>query len=135
MGKRQKKTATSWVVFLRAGVLTMGIYLLGILLTALMLVKNVMPETAGFPLVAVFAFLAVLSGGVLAARGSAWGTMPAALLNTAVFMAVLLLVGMACWQEGVGLTGSGSILLLCALAGGMVAGLVGGRRGRRRKRK
>ena len=109
------------------------VYLAAILLLALLVVKGAVPERAAFPAVAVLCLLGTLSGGVVTARRTPWGPLSAALLNTALFAAVLLVVGLACWPDGIG--SRGVILLLCALGGGLAAGLLGGRRGRRRKRK
>ena len=78
--------------------------------------------------------LSAMSGGLLTARQSPWGTLPSALLNTLVFAGILIAAGAICWQ-GITWYGHGSILLLCALAGGVVAGILGGRRSHRRKRK
>ena len=135
MGKRQKKELVVWAVFLRGSLLSFGVYLTGVLLLSLLAVKGVVPESAVFPIVAAVCALGTLAGGVMAARGTSWGTVPAALLNTVIFAAVLLAVGMACWPDGISWAGRGGILLICALAGGIVAGLAGGRRARRRKRK
>ena len=135
MGKRQKKTEAVWTVFLKGNALALGVYLVGILLAALLLVKGVLPESAAFPVIGALCVLAALGGGVVVARGTTWGTLPAALLNTVIFAALLALVGMACWPEGISWGGRGGVLLLCALAGGVVAGLVGRRRGQRKKRK
>ena len=70
----------------------------------------------------------------MAARRSPWGTLPAALACAALFAAVLAAVGTAFWQ-GITWTGRGGVLLLCVLGGGVLSGLLGGRRGKRRKRK
>ena len=91
-------------------------------------------ESGAFPVTAVLCFLSAMSGGLLTARQSPWGTLPSALLNTLVFAGILIAAGAICWQ-GITWYGHGSILLLCALAGGVVAGILGGRRSHRRKRK
>ena len=133
MAKGKKKRTATGVVLLQGTAAAVGVYLAGVLLLALLVVKGVVPERAAFPAVAVICLLGALSGGGVAARGTPWGPLPAALLNTALFAAVLLVVGLACWPDGVG--GRGVVLLLCALGGGLAAGVLGGRRGRRRKRK
>ncbi|MDY5613570.1 hypothetical protein [Dysosmobacter sp.] len=133
MAKGKKKRTATGVVLLQGTAAAVGVYLAGVLLLALLVVKGVVPERAAFPAVAVLCLLGALSGGGVAARGTPWGPLPAALLNTALFAAVLLVVGLACWPDGVG--GRGVVLLLCALGGGLAAGVLGGRRGRRRKRK
>lgn len=133
MAKGKKRRTAAGVVLLQGAAVSVIVYLAGILLLALLVVKGAVPERAAFPAVAVLCLLGTLSGGVVTARRTPWGPLSAALLNTALFAAVLLVVGLACWPDGIG--SSGVILLLCALGGGLAAGLLGGRRGRRRKRK
>ena len=133
MAKGKKRRTAAGVVLLQGAAVSVIVYLAGILLLALLGVKGAVPERAAFPAVAVLCLLGTLSGGVVTARRTPWGPLSAALLNTALFAAVLLVVGLACWPDGIG--SRGVILLLCALGGGLAAGLLGGRRGRRRKRK
>ena len=133
MAKGKKRRTAAGVVLLQGTAVSVIVYLAGILLLALLVVKGAVPERAAFPAVAVLCLLGTLSGGVVTARRTPWGPLSAALLNTALFAAVLLVVGLACWPDGIG--SRGVILLLCALGGGLAAGLLSGRRGRRRKRK
>ena len=133
MAKGKKRRTAAGVVLLQGAAVSVIVYLAGILLLALLVVKGAVPERVAFPAVAVLCRLGALSGGVVTARRTPWGPLPAALLNTALFAAVLLVAGLACWPDGIG--SRGVILLLCALGGGLTAGLLGGRRGRRRKRK
>ena len=133
MAKGKKRRTAAGVVLLQGAAVSVILYLAGILLLALLVVKGAVPERAAFPAVAVLCLLGTLSGGVVTARRTPWGPLSAALLNTALFAAVLLVVGLACWPDGIG--SRGVILLLCALGGGLAAGLLSGRRGRRRKRK
>ena len=133
MAKGKKRRTAAGVVLLQGAAVSVIVYLAGILLLALLVVKGAVPERAAFPAVAVLCLLGTLSGGVVTARRTPWGPLSAALLNTALFAAVLLVMGLACWPDGIG--SRGVILLLCALGGGLAAGLLGGRRGRRRKRK
>ena len=133
MAKGKKRRTAAGVVLLQGAAVSVIVYLAGILLLALLVVKGAVLERAAFPAVAVLCLLGTLSGGVVTARRTPWGPLSAALLNTALFAAVLLVVGLACWPDGIG--SRGVILLLCALGGGLAAGLLSGRRGRRRKRK
>ena len=132
MGK--KKPAPVWAVFLQGSLLALGVYAAGILLLTLLLVKGAVPEGSAFPVLAALCLLASLGGGLAVARRTPLGTLPAALLNTLIFAMVLAAAGMSCWK-GISWIGQGGVLLLCALAGGLLAGLIGGRRKRRRKRK
>lgn len=133
MAKGKKRRTAAGVVLLQGAAVSVIVYLAGILLLALLVVKGAVPERAAFPAVAVLCLLGALSGGGVTARRTPWGPLPAALLNTALFAAVLLVAGLACWHDGIG--SRGVVLLACALGGGLAAGLLGGRRGRRRKRK
>lgn len=133
MGKG-RKPATPWLIFVQGILLALGIYLLEQLLVALLLVRGTLPEQSVFPVVAVTCLLAALAGGISCVRRSAWGRLPSGLLAAGGFAAVLIAVGLLSW-EGITWTGHGGILLLCALAGGLLAGVLGGRQGRRVKRK
>lgn len=130
-----KKQTATWVVFVRGLALSLGVYLLAVVLLALLLVKGVLPENGGRTAVAAAALLASLSGSLIGARGTPWGRLPGAVLSAAAFAAVLITVGYLGWESGVVWTGEGSVILLCVLAGGVLAGVTGGKRGRRLKRK
>ena len=114
------------------GVLTaLVLYLGGTALLALLVVRGNVPEGAAFPVLAVLCGLAALCGGILV--GPVLPPMTGALAVAACFGGVLLAVGAACWR-GIAWMGHGGILLVCALAGGLLARLLSGsRRGRRRK--
>ena len=53
-------------------------------------------------------------------------------LTAAAFLALLVLAGLGFWERITWL-GHGGVLLLCGLAGGLLAGLAGPKRRRRRK--
>ncbi len=133
MGKSRKATAV-WAVFLRGTLLALGVYLAGQLLLALLQVRGVLPEQGGYPATAVVCGLSSLLGGLVCVRRSPWGTLPGGLLTAALFALLLIAGGLLFWH-GITWTGRGGVLLLCALGGGVLSGLLGGRRGRRGKRK
>jgi putative membrane protein (TIGR04086 family) len=133
MGKKPA-TAPVWAVLLRGCALSLAVYLGGLLLLASLLVRGAVPEGAAFPATAALCALGALSGGLAAARRTPWGTLPSALLNSAVFAAVLAGAG-GLWQQSLTWTGRGGVLALCVLGGGAAAGVLGSRRPRRRKRK
>lgn len=134
MGKG-KKRAPSMTVFLKGLLLSLGVYLPGLLLTALLAVKGVLREEGIFPAVAVLCLLAALAGSVLCARQPVWGPLPSAMACAALFAGVLAAVGILSWGDGITWSGHGGILLLCALAGGLLAGILGSGRGQKRRRK
>ncbi len=133
MGKGRKQASPA-IVVLQGTLAALGIYLLFQLLLALLLVKGVLPETSMFPSVAAACVLAAFTGGLVTAGRIPWGTLAGGMLCACGFGAVLVLVGLGFW-EGVTWTGRGGILLLCVLAGGVLAGLLGSKRGRRVKKR
>lgn len=134
MGKG-KKQSPNGLVFLKGLFLSLGIYLLGQLLVTLLVVKGILEEKGMFPAVAVLCLLAALAGGFLCTRRPVWGALPSAMLCAALFAAVLAAVGILCWEEGISWTGQGGILMLCALAGGLLAGLLGSGHRKKKHRK
>lgn len=132
MGKDKRKQA-AWVVFLRGELVALGIYLLGIMLLALLVVKGVLPERGAYPVVAVMCLLTAMMAGLLTVRKSSLGRLGAGILSAVIFEAILLLVGTCVWQETTW-TGRGGVLLLCALCGGVLSAMMGGQKRRKGKR-
>ena len=132
MGKEKKRNA-AWTVFVQGSLVSLWVYLVGLFLTALLLLKGGLPENAMFPAVAALCMAATVCGGLVVGGGSPWGTLPATMLNASIFAGVLILVGTVCWHE-VPWKGRGLAILLCALAGGILAGMLARPKGRRRKR-
>lgn len=129
MAKGRKKLAM-WQGFLAGALLTLGVYLLGLSILTLLLVKGILSEVGSFPMVAALCTLAALSGGLLTVRLTLWRAGGA--LTAALFLSVLLLAGLGFWEE-IAWLGRGGILLLCGLAGGLLAGVAGPGKRRRRK--
>ena len=127
-----KKQTALWLVFVQGILLSLGIYLLLTVLISLLLVKAVLPESWGFPAVAISCVAASFAGAFTCVRRSAWGKLPSALTCACGFALVLAAVGLLCWQRITWL-GQGGVLLLCALFGGVLAGLFGSKRKKRRK--
>ena len=118
MAKGRKKLAV-WQGFLAGGLLSLGVYLLGLLAAALLLVNGVLPEGAQFTVVAALCALAALAGGVLTVRLTRWKA--GGVLTALIFLSALLLAGLGFWEEITWL-GHGGVLLLCGLAGGALSG-------------
>lgn len=136
MAKGKKKAPPPWRTVLEGLGLSLGIYFLGILLVTLLAVRGSLSESGLFPAVAVLCGLSALCGGLRCGRKPFCGALPSALLPPAIFAAVLSAVGILCWDE-VDWAGRGGTLLLCALAGGIAAGLLsaaGGGRGKKKRR-
>ena len=128
MAKGRKKLA-AWQGFLAGGALSLGVYLLGLLFTALLMVKGILPESARFYAVAALCGLAALAGGVLTVRLTR--RQAGGVLAALMFLFVLLLAGLGFWEEVTWL-GHGGILLLCGLAGGALSGIARPKTRRRR---
>lgn len=131
-GKKKQQSAP-WLVFLKGPLLALGIYLMGQLLAALLVVRGALSEESMFPMVGAFCAIASFCGGLLCAHRPAWGTLPSAMLCAVIFALVLAMVGLLVW-DGLTLTGRGGILLLCALGGGTAAGILSGSVGGSRRR-
>ena len=62
MAKGRKKLAV-WQGFLAGGLLSLGVYLLGLMFLALLMVKGTLSEGGSFPMVAALCIVATLAGG------------------------------------------------------------------------
>jgi len=135
MGKRQKSSSV-WVTLLRALAAAVILYVGGTAALALFVVKGILPETAAVPALAILCAAAAMLGGGLCAGKLPWGTLPASLAAAALFAVLLLGVG-AGFLPGVEWSGHGGVLLLCAVGGGLLSGVMGGGRvkGKRRKKR
>lgn len=129
---REMKWIAVWAVVMQGGLIALGTYLAGALLTALLLVRGAVPEEGLLLITAAMCVIAVWLGGSFAGKRTALGRLPTALLTAAMFGAVLLLAGVLFWHS-IAWQGSGGILLVCALLGGCLAGLTV--RPKRRKKK
>lgn len=125
-----RKKLMPWQGFLAGSLVSLGLYLLGLLFLTLLLVKGTVSEGGSFLVVAVLCALSALAGGMLTVRLT--GLRAGGALTAAIFLAVLALLGLGFWEQ-IAWLGHGGILLLCGLAGGLLAGAVGGKKRRRRK--
>ena len=136
MAKGKKKAPSPWLTVLEGLGMSLGIYLAGILAVTLLAVRGSLSEGGLFPAVAAVCGLASLCGGLLCARRPPWGKLPSAVLQAILFAGCLAAVGLLCW-EGLAWNGRGGALVLCALGGGLAAGLLsaaGGGKGRGKRR-
>ncbi len=129
MAKGRKKLAV-WQGFLAGGLLSLGVYLLGLMFLALLMVKGTLSEGGSFPMVAALCIVATLAGGLLTVRLTL--RRAGGVLTAVMFLSVLLLAGLGFWEE-IAWLGQGGVLLLCGLAGGLLAGVAGPKNRRRRK--
>ncbi len=127
-----KRKAPGWAGFPEGAALSLALYIVFQCLLALLTIKGVVPEGAAFRFQAGSGAVAACCGGTLAIRRTDAGTLWAALGSAAIFAVVLVLGGMLVC-DGVVWSRESLILLAAALAGGVLAGLLGSRRGKRRK--
>ena len=133
MGKEKSKRSAGWIVLLQGSMTALWIYLAGTFLAALFLVKGILTEGMMFPVVAVLCTAASLAGGLLVSGKTTMGGFPASILNSLIFSGILVLAGMACWHR-ISWNGNGGILMACAMAGGVLSGVLM-RPGKRRKKR
>ena len=129
-----KHKAPGWAGIPGGAALSLGLYILLQCLLALLTVRDALAPAAALRLQIGSAALAALCGGVLSARGSGMGALPAALAGTASFAALVVLGGLLIC-DGIVWSAHGAALLTAALTGGLAAGLLCSRRGRRRGKK
>ena len=127
--KQRKPKAPPWRSVLQAMAAAAGVYLGGVLLTALLLIRGILPEIWTLTALGLLCLLAGLTAGLLTVGRIGLGPLPAALVGAGLFAGLQALVGL-CWT-GVDWAGEGGGLLACILGGGLLAGLLGGRKPRR----
>ena len=127
-----KKQTALWLALVQGVLLSLGVYLLLSILVSLLLIRAVLPETGGFPAVAVSCVAASFVGAFTCAQRASWRRLPSGLLCACGFVLVLAAVGALCWRQITWL-GHGGVLLLCAIAGGILAGVMGNKRKKRRR--
>lgn len=127
-----KRKAPGWAGFPEGAALSLALYIAFQFLLALFTIKGIVPEGAAFRFQAGSGATAACLGGILAIRHTNVGTLLAAMGSAAIFTVALMLGGMlAC--DGMAWSRESAILLASALAGGILAGLLGGGRGKKRK--
>lgn len=131
MGKEKRRGA--WRSFLAGGITALGLYLAGVFVLAFFLARGLLPESSDFLILSGFGFTAALAGGVTAAKRSLWATMPSAILNTGIFLMILVLIGFTVWPETFW-SGQSMICVAAILVGGLLGGVLGAGRKKRKKR-
>lgn len=131
-GKKRKRLAGPAAAALGTGAALAGYVVLLAGVTAL-LVRGVMPEGSLAVVTGVCCLAAVLMGGTVSAGRSTWRPMSAALSVGAVMAAILVVAGLSA-PEPPNWAGQGGSLVLCALGGGALAGLLASRRAGKKRR-
>ena len=130
MGKG-KKQSDPWKLFAKCVILSLGIYLLGQILLAALLVNGTLKRESAFTVLAALAVLATLAGGSLCVKRFPWGTLPGGIVFALIFGGVITGIGAACWK-GITWSGQGGLLLCWIMAGGLLCGILGGIKGKRK---
>lgn len=131
-GKKRKRLAGPAAAALGTGAALAGYVILLAGVTAA-LVRGVMPEGSLAAVTGVCCLLAALMGGSVSAGRSTWRPMSAAVSVGAVMAALLVLGGLSA-PEPPDWAGQGGALVLCALGGGLLAGLLASRRAKKKRR-
>ena len=132
MANKAKKTGPLWAVPVSGVLLFAAVWLTGALILAGGMALGVVRESGSFPVLAAVTVIAALIGVGYVVRGA--GFVPA-LAAAGGFAVLLAAAGLLIWSE-FGWFGHGGLLLLCAIAGGVCAGLFGngGKRKKSRRR-
>lgn len=130
----RRKSGALWVVIARGVALSVVAWACGAGLLAGVMTAGGVGETAAFPaLLGVTAFAAFV-GALSVTRHTPWGSLVSSMLTASLFASLLLCAGLLTWTR-IAWTGHGGKLLLWALIGGAVAGIVGRPRPKKRARR
>ncbi len=128
MGKK-RKASPAWRTLLEALGLSLGLYAVGILLLSLLLVRGILGEGQMLPIMTAVCGLAPLAGGIYAVRRAPeLGTFTAGALTALCYAGVLAILGLGIWGK-LAIPGAGLWLVLSAIIGGLLGGLMGRRKG------
>lgn len=127
------KKDSLFVGIMRGSIISLLLYLVGCLLTALLLVKGILQEGSIYPVLAVNSVLASLSGCTAVLGKASLGKIPMALLVAGIFCCFQVMIGVCFWH-GITWTGEGGVLLLCAVCGGILSALLSARKRKKGKR-
>ena len=131
MGKRQAKKTAGWSRLWLGTAVSLGMYLLGISVIALLMVKGLWAnENAGF-ILGAWVMLSAACGSAVALRMKYATPFMRCLLQGCVFLLVMFVVGYLCW-EGMVWSRTNISLALSTLLGGMLPGLFAGKKKRKR---
>lgn len=131
MGKRQAKKTAGWSRLWLGTAVSLGVYLLGVLVIALLMIKGLWaPEKAGLML-SVWLMLSAACGSMVALRIKYGTPIVRCLLQGGALLLAMFAVGYLCW-EGMVWNRVNIALVLCALLGSLLPGFFAGRKRRKR---
>lgn len=121
------KKKPAWQSWLLGLVITVLLYLMGVLTVTLLTVRGIVGEEQTFPILVFLVLVSTFAGSLIAGGGKAGAS--GSLLSAVLFC--LLLVTVCLGVLGDGLTRQGLILLALALTGGVLAALIRRKVGKR----
>ena len=130
----EKKTRPAGVTVAVSARVSVGVSLGLLLICAALLVRGAVGEGAAAALVPVCGAAASFVGGLLCVRRCPWGRMACGLVGAVAFGGVVACVAAVAWRDGALWLSSGVMVLSAIAAGGVLAGAVGRKRGKRVKR-
>ena len=125
----KQRSVSPAAVLVRSVLASLGVYVGGVALLALLVVRGVVGEGSAFGVVAVLCGVAAMVSGLLCGRRLPWSALANGLCGAAGFGLVLALVCLCTWDGGPGT--DGIILFGCVLLGGCAAGVLSGKRKKR----
>lgn len=134
MGKRQAKKTVGWSRLWIGVSVSAGIYLSGILLIALFMVNGFLGSEKGSLALGAWAMISAACGSVPVLRIKNVVPLVAGLLQGCAFAVVMLVVSYLCW-EGPVWSRTNTALLLCALSGGLIPGVLASGKGKRKRKR
>jgi len=134
--KTEKRVSLSGVMVksVIGGAVSLAASLILLLLFALLLDSELLPESIGEELVITAVFIAAVFGGLLAAKRNALSPMPGGICGGVCFLIIILLIT-ALRPDSQVFSVMTIKLLICALSGGAFGGLLAGKRKFSKKRK
>ena len=130
----RRKSGALWIVIARGVALSLVLWACGAgLLTGVMTAGGV-GEAGAFPAQLGVTALAAFVGALSVTRHTPWGSLVSSMLTAGLFTALLLCMGLSMWTR-IAWSGHGGKLVLGALLGGAVAGIVGRPRPKKRPRR
>ena len=130
----EKKTRPVGVAIGLGTLASLGVYVGLLLLSAVLLVRGTVGEGAAPGMVLACGVVASCVGGLVCVSRCPWGRMTCGLAGAGAFVGMVACVAAMCWREGTAWVSGGLPMLGAALCGGVLAGLLGRKRGKRVKR-
>ena len=130
MGKRQAKKTAGWSRLWLGTVVSLGAYLLGVFVIALLMVKGLWASEKAGLILGVWVMLSAACGSMAVLRIKYATPLVRCLLQGCAFLLVMFAASYLCW-EGMVWNRANISLILCVLWGSLLPGLFAGRKKRK----